>query len=43
MSRVVGAAVTVDIAATDGLSVATSVRLTNLEAVTVAVSALRGC
>ena len=42
VSRLIGAAVTVDIAATDGLSVATSVTLTNLEAVAVAVSALAG-
>ena len=42
VSRLVGAAVTVNIAATDGLRVPSSVTLTNLEAVAVEVSALAG-
>ena len=43
VSRLIGGSVTVDIAATDGLRVPSSVTLTNLEAVAVEVTALRGC
>ena len=42
VSRLIGGSVTVDIAATDGLRVPSSVTLTNLEAVAVEVSALAG-
>ena len=42
VSRLIGGSVTVNIAATDGLRVPSSVTLTNLEAVAVEVSALAG-
>ena len=43
VSRVVGASIMVDIDASDGLSVVSSVTLTNLDAIEVEVSAGRGC
>ena len=42
VSRLIGGSVTVDIAATDGLRVPSSVTLTNLEAVAVEVTADAG-